>query len=168
MIATFWRCEYSYPQTMSPTVRARRIAYRFAACALRVIRPLVPIDWGGVKCVLTDRGSVLLVRHTYGHREWDLPGGGRRRGEPFAETARREMSEELGLTDLQWRPLGTLHTHSERHRQTLRIYGAEAASPAITLDLGEIETAAWFALDALPVPTARFVRPILDGARPLL
>jgi 8-oxo-dGTP pyrophosphatase MutT (NUDIX family) len=168
MIATFWRCEYSYPQTMSPTVRARRIAYRCAALALRVIRPLVPIDWGGVKCVLTDRGSVLLVRHTYGHREWDLPGGGRRRGEPYAEAAAREMGEELGLTGLSWRSLGTLHTRSEHHRQTLRLYGAEVAAPELTLDLGEIETARWFPLDGLPAPTARFVRPILDGARPLL
>jgi 8-oxo-dGTP pyrophosphatase MutT (NUDIX family) len=159
---------YSYPQRMTPTIRARRVAYRFAAVLLRLIRPLVPIDWGGVKCVLTDRGSVLLVRHTYGHRGWDLPGGGRRRGEAPGDAARREMGEELGLTGLDWRPLGTLHTRSEHHRQLLHLYGAEVVAPSLTLDLGEIETAAWFHLDALPVPTARFVRPILEGIRPLL
>jgi 8-oxo-dGTP pyrophosphatase MutT (NUDIX family) len=168
MIATFWRCEYSYPQTMSPTVRARRVAYRVAARLLRVIRPLVPIDWGGVKCILTDRGRVLLVRHTYGHREWDLPGGGRRRGESPAAAAAREMGEELGLHGLPWRPLGTLRAHIEHHRQTIHIYGAEVTAPQLELDLGEIACAAWFALDALPDDAARLVGPILDGARPRL
>jgi 8-oxo-dGTP pyrophosphatase MutT (NUDIX family) len=152
---------------MPPTIRARRLAYRIASALLRVIRPLVPIDWGGVKCVLTDRGSVLLVRHSYGCREWDLPGGGRRRGEAHADAARREMDEELGL-EVCWRPLGVLHARVERHRQTLHVYGAEVAAPKLTLDLGEIATASWFPLDALPDRTARFVRPILEGARPLL
>ena len=153
---------------MAPTIRARRLAYRVAAQLLRFLRPLVPIDWGGVKCVMTDRDRVLLVRHTYGHREWDIPGGGRRRGEPGAAAARREMGEELGLHDLAWRPLGAVHFRIERHRQTIEIYGAEVRDPALTLDLGEIETAAWFPLDRLPAETSRFVRPILEGAAPLL
>src|ERR1700744_4950326 len=153
---------------MPPTIRARRLAYRIAALLLHVIRPLVPIDWGGVKCVLTDRGSVLLVRHTYGNRDWDLPGGGRRRSETHADAARREMGEELGLDGISWRPLGVLHARAEHHRQTLHVFGAEIASPALTLDLAEIATASWFALDALPQDTGLFVRPILDGARPLL
>jgi 8-oxo-dGTP pyrophosphatase MutT (NUDIX family) len=153
---------------MPPTIRARRLAYRIAASMLRVIRPLVPIDWGGVKCVLTDRGRVLLVRHTYGNRDWDLPGGGRRSGETAADAARREMREELGLDGLRWRPLGVLRAHVEGHRQTLHLYGAEVAAPALTLERAELETASWFPLDELPVKTAKFVRPILDGARPLL
>jgi 8-oxo-dGTP pyrophosphatase MutT (NUDIX family) len=153
---------------MPPTIRARRLAYRIAALMLRVIRPLVPIDWGGVKCVLTDRGRVLLVRHTYGNRDWDLPGGGRRSGESHAEAARREMGEELGLDGVPWRPLGVLAAHVEGHRQTLHIYGAEVTEPTLTLALAELETARWFPLDQLPARTAKFVRPILDGARPLL
>jgi 8-oxo-dGTP pyrophosphatase MutT (NUDIX family) len=153
---------------MPPTIRARRFAYRIAAQLLRVIRPLVPIDWGGVKCVLTDHGSVLLVRHTYGNRDWDLPGGGRRRGESNADAARREMDEELGLEGLSWRPLGVLRARSDRHYQTLHVYGAEVAAPELALDLGEIATASWFPLERLPDRTATFVRPIIDGVRPLL
>ena len=153
---------------MPPSIRVRRLAYRIAAGLLRVIRPLVPLDWGGVKCVLTDRGSVLLVRHTYGGRDWDLPGGGHRRGETHEDAARREMHEELGLDGLRWRPLGVLHAHVERHRQTLHLYGAEVTAPVLTIDRGEIAVVSWFPLDALPEQTARFVRPILDGARPLL
>ena len=153
---------------MPPTIRARRLAYRIAALLLRVIRPLVPIDWGGVKCVLTDRGSVLLVRHTYGDRSWDLPGGGRRRGEAHADAAQREMGEELGLDGVAWRPLGVLQAHAEGHRQTLYLYGAEVVAPRLELELSEIEIASWFPLDRLPAQTATFVRPILDEVRPLL
>jgi 8-oxo-dGTP pyrophosphatase MutT (NUDIX family) len=154
----------AYSQLMSPVIRARRLAYRVAAQLLRVLRPLVPIDWGGVKCVLTDGDRVLLVRHTYGSRAWDLPGGGRRRGEPPAAAARREMHEELGIDGVPWRPLGQLHARAERYQQTIQIYGAEVSDPMLTLDLGEIAVACWFRLDGLPPDISRLVLPILDGA----
>jgi 8-oxo-dGTP pyrophosphatase MutT (NUDIX family) len=149
---------------MSPSIRARRLLYRLAAVLLRLIRPLVPIDWGGVKCVLTDGDRVLLVRHTYGSRAWDLPGGGRRRGEPPVTAARREMREELGIDGVPWRPLGQLHARAERYQQTIQIYGAEVSDPMLTLDLGEIAVACWFRLDGLPPDISRLVLPILDGA----
>jgi 8-oxo-dGTP pyrophosphatase MutT (NUDIX family) len=155
---------HAYPQPMSPAIRARRLAYRIAAQLLRVLRPLVPIDWGGVKCVLTDGDHVLLVRHTYGSRQWDLPGGGRHRGERSIDAARREMHEELGLAIDDWRELGRLRARRERHRQTIDVYGAELSSPTLELDLGEIEVAAWFACDQLPLDTGAFVAPILTGA----
>jgi 8-oxo-dGTP pyrophosphatase MutT (NUDIX family) len=149
---------------MPPRLRARRLLYRLAAVLLRLTRPFVPIDWGGVKCVLTDGDQVLLVRHTYGSRRWDLPGGGRHRGERSIDAARREMREELGLEIDDWRALGQLLARTERHRQTLDVYGAELSSPTLALDLGELQVAAWFALDQLPLDTATFVTPILAGA----
>jgi 8-oxo-dGTP pyrophosphatase MutT (NUDIX family) len=154
----------AYSQPMAPTIRARRLAYRVAAQLLRFLRPLVPIDWGGVKCVLTDGDRVLLVRHTYGSRQWDLPGGGRHRGERSIDAARREMHEELGLQIDNWRELGRLLARTERHRQTIDVFGAELSSPTLELDVGEIQVAAWFARDRLPLDTARFVAPILTGA----
>jgi 8-oxo-dGTP pyrophosphatase MutT (NUDIX family) len=149
---------------MAPAIRIRRLAYRIAAQLLRFLRPLVPVDWGGVKCVLTDGDQVLLVRHTYGSRLWDLPGGGRRRGERPVDAARREMHEELGLQIDDWRALGQLLARTERHRQTIDVYGAELSSPALELDLGELEIAAWFERERLPLDTATFVAPILTGA----
>ncbi len=149
---------------MSLSVRVRRLLYRLAAVLLHLIRPLVPIDWGGVKCVLTDGDRVLLVRHTYGSRRWDLPGGGRHRGERPIDAARREMHEELGLEIDSWQALGQLHARAEHHRQTIDVYGAELSSPALQLDLGELQVAAWFARDRLPLNTATFVTPILTGA----
>lgn len=52
----------------------------------------------GAACtLLDDRGDILLVRHTYGRRNWELPGGGSRPGEAPEATARRELREETGL-----------------------------------------------------------------------
>jgi len=48
--------------------------------------------------VLTDdAGRVLLVRHTYGRLNWEIPGGLAMPGETLDETARRELLEETGL-----------------------------------------------------------------------
>lgn len=52
----------------------------------------------GSACVIFDGGGrVLLVHHTYGHLNWELPGGGSEPWEAPDETARRELLEETGL-----------------------------------------------------------------------
>ena len=52
----------------------------------------------GVGAVILDRqGRVLLVRHSYGRRGWELPGGGRKSKESLDEAVRREVREELGV-----------------------------------------------------------------------
>lgn len=52
----------------------------------------------GAACAIFDGdGRVLLVRHTYGRLNWELPGGGSEDGESPDETASRELLEETGL-----------------------------------------------------------------------
>jgi 8-oxo-dGTP diphosphatase len=52
----------------------------------------------GAACViLDDDHRVLLVRHGYGHLNWELPGGGALQDEDPASTALRELEEETGL-----------------------------------------------------------------------
>jgi 8-oxo-dGTP diphosphatase len=52
----------------------------------------------GAAAILQDeRGWVLLVRHTYGHLNWELPGGISEEGESILETVLREVLEETGL-----------------------------------------------------------------------
>lgn len=52
----------------------------------------------GAACVIfDDAGRVLLVHHTYGRLNWELPGGGSEPREAPDETARRELLEETGL-----------------------------------------------------------------------
>lgn len=49
-------------------------------------------------------GQIMLVRPTYRDDTWEIPGGGTEHGEQPLETARREVTEELGLV----LPLGRL------------------------------------------------------------
>src|SRR5678815_3141072 len=60
--------------------------------------PSVPLAAIGAACAIFDRSHrVLLVHHVYGHRNWELPGGGSEVGESPDETAGRELFEETGL-----------------------------------------------------------------------
>ncbi len=53
---------------------------------------------GAACAIVDDSGRVLLVHHTYGRLNWELPGGVAEPGEAPDETARRELLEETGLT----------------------------------------------------------------------
>jgi 8-oxo-dGTP pyrophosphatase MutT (NUDIX family) len=146
---------------MRLSLQARRVAMRLAYAGLRtywfVARPSIV----GVKCVLTHGDDVLLVRHTYGNRSWDLPGGTVRRREVPRDAARREMNEELGRRIEDWIPLGELFVNTSHHDDNLHLFQARVADPAVELNLTELAEAAWFPRDALPADLARFVRPIL-------
>jgi 8-oxo-dGTP pyrophosphatase MutT (NUDIX family) len=139
----------------------RRQSYRVAHRLLRawwfVRRPALH----GVKCVLTDGQRVLLVRHTYGHREWDLPGGNVRRSEVAEEAASREMEEELGIRVDRWDALGDMLRISYGCKDTLHCFHAELNDPTLVLDGAEIHAARWFPAHELPAKLGRHVRPIL-------
>ena len=142
----------------------RRLGYRFAYAGLRLYWLLIRPELRGVKCVLTDGERVLLVRHTYGHRGWDLPGGSVKRGEAPEAAARREMNEELGLSIDNWQPLGEFALTIDHHRDTVNCFQAELADPVLTLDLGELAAASWFPRQALPGDLGRYARGILKQA----
>jgi len=142
-------------------VALRRLIYRIGYRVLQIVWFLSRAHLTGVKCLITDVDALLLVRHSYGHRSWDLPGGTVRRGEPPVHAARREMAEELGLGAVDWEPIGELHIEEGRRRDTLHCFRAEIASPALTLDRGELLEARWFERAELPADLARYVIPIL-------
>ena len=52
---------------------------------------------GAAAVVLDPRKRVLLVRHTYGRLNWELPGGASELDETLEETAVRELREETGV-----------------------------------------------------------------------
>jgi 8-oxo-dGTP pyrophosphatase MutT (NUDIX family) len=126
-----------------------------------VARPRVQ----GVKCALTDGDKVLLVRHTYGHSEWDIPGGGIRRGEEPLAAARREMEEELGVQIDGLRPLGDISLRAYRAHDRIHCFHAELGAAKLTIDYGELADARWFARDQLPAELSRYVLTILDRLR---
>jgi len=68
-----------------------RLLYRINRLRCYVMRPITV----GVRLILSQDQTVLLVKHTY-QSHWYLPGGGVKRGETLEEAARREAAEDLG------------------------------------------------------------------------
>jgi argininosuccinate lyase len=142
-------------------VAARRLAYRAAFRVLQLSWLLRRPSKLGVKCRLTHQGRILLVRHTYGHRAWDLPGGAIKRNEAPRAAAQREMLEELGVTSDQWTQAGSVRGVVNHRRDTIYCFDAELASPAITIHEGELATASWFDRGSLPPNLGPYVAPML-------
>jgi 8-oxo-dGTP pyrophosphatase MutT (NUDIX family) len=148
-------------------IPVQRLGYRLAYAMLRVYWWIFRPASSGVKCVLTHRDEVLLVRHTYGPRGWELPGGSRKRNEDAATAATREMREELGLSVDSWQSLGHIEVVVDHHRDSLYCLKADVGSPAdgrpeLVLDLGELITAEWFRKAELPHPLGRYTRAVLE------
>ncbi len=142
----------------------RRLGYRLAYRVLQFVWWFTRPQALGVKCLLTDRDRILLVRHTYGSRAWDLPGGRLKRGESPLHAARREMGEELGLGWADWTSLGEMRGRVALRHDTIYIYRAELADPPLTLDRGELEVAAWFERTRLPAELGPYAAPIIAHA----
>jgi 8-oxo-dGTP diphosphatase len=150
------------------SVTVRRFGYRLAYRLLQAVWLITRPRKLGVKCVLTDGHRILLVRHTYGIRGWDLPGGGVRRGEAPERAVAREMHEELGVTPPpdRWIDLGTVRTRQDHRHDTIRLFSAALDRPvALKLDLGELSDAQWFARNELP-PIGALSREILRHLPP--
>jgi 8-oxo-dGTP pyrophosphatase MutT (NUDIX family) len=143
-------------------VPVKRLGYRLAYNGLRVYWWVFRPRSSGVKCVLTHQDEVLFVRHTYGPRGWELPGGSRKRGEEAEVTATREIHEELGLSVNDWRPIGSIEVVVDHHRDSLHCFQAEVGSPELDIDRGELAAAEWFPKQQLPRPLGRYTSAILS------
>ena len=144
-------------------VAVRRLGYRAAYRILQATWFFTRPRKRGVKCLLTQNDRILLVRHTYGRRSWDLPGGGVKRGEPPISAARREMREELGIQAADWSVAGELHGRQSFRRDTIYCFRAELTLPSLQLDRGELAAAHWFGRAALPTDLGPYVLPVLTG-----
>ena len=117
---------------------------------------------GAAAVIRDERGRVLLVKHAYGERNWELPGGRGETDESAEETARREAREEVGvgleemrLAGVYWEPSADMHHFVFRARLT--------GTPRVA-DEDEISDVGWFPHDALPRPVSDFtVRRVEDA-----
>jgi 8-oxo-dGTP pyrophosphatase MutT (NUDIX family) len=146
-------------------IRVFHVGYRVAYTGLRIYWFAARPEVDGVKCVLTNGPRVLLVRHSYGPREWVLPGGSIKRRERPVNAARREMAEELGLTIDHWESLGEVHGRMQYRHDRLHCFQAEVGDARVVPDQRELVAANWFSGDELPADAGRYVRPILRLAR---
>lgn len=65
--------------------------------------------------ILEKNGKILVVKHIFNFR-FGLPGGGRKFGEKFEEAARREIFEELGISNCKMKFLFGLNFGLHRHK----------------------------------------------------
>jgi 8-oxo-dGTP diphosphatase len=130
-------------------------------------------DWalrklGAAAVVLDSDGRVLLVHHTYGRLNWEIPGGASEPGESVVETALRELREEVGV-DAAAESLAGIYYDGEDDAHHFvfrcRIVGAE---PAPASD--EVSECRYWHPEALPRPisdfTVRRIEDAVDGRLP--
>lgn len=92
---------------------------------------------------------VLLIRHSYGHAGWMLPGGGLARGEAPLAAAVREVREETGCALGDAYEVTMLVEPLWGARNTVHIIAGQT-SDAPRPDGREVTTAAFFAPNDLP------------------
>ncbi len=123
---------------------------------------------GAACAVFDDRGWVLLVRHTYGRLNWELPGGGAEAGEAPDQTALRELLEETGLRGDLDRLTG-VYFEPETHRGPILHFVFTARAPAGVGPVPsspEIGESRYWPVDDLPAPMSDFTeRRIRDAMR---
>jgi len=119
---------------------------------------------GVAAVVLDESGRILLVRHTYGRLNWELPGGASEPGETFEETAVRELGEETGLAGQVGRLTGIYYKREDdSHHLVFRCTVENDSEPARPTS-AEVSDCGYWSPDALPRPISDFtVRRIEDA-----
>jgi ADP-ribose pyrophosphatase YjhB (NUDIX family) len=115
-----------------------------------------------VRCVVEHRGSILLIRHTYGDRRWRFPGGGVRRGETPEQAALREVKEEVGVGLRRVEMVGAYASRETGARDQVSCFRGEAAGPEFDIHRGEVREAGWFPADNPPADISPDARRVLE------
>jgi ADP-ribose pyrophosphatase YjhB (NUDIX family) len=105
----------------------------------------------GVQCVIQHGGAILLVRNTYGRRQWTFPGGYIKRSETAEAAIRREVCEEVGLCLESLQHLGTFEATINYKQDHVTVFAGVSADLRVTIDPGEILEARWFPPQDLPI-----------------
>lgn len=141
---------------------ARRALYRTAYPVLKVWWFVRRPHTEGVKVVLRDGDAAVFVRHSYGDRaSWELPGGGRRRGESAVDAARREAREELGVVVGELAHLGRI-AHRDYATAHLDGFMVDYDGQPLAPDLGELAEVRWAPLASPPQPLGPYAATFLE------
>jgi len=100
--------------------------------------------------VVLHKGRVLLVRISYAHRMWTIPGGRVGKRESWEDAAIREVKEETDIDVLDLRKFDEYYTDKEYKRDTVHCFYARTHNDSIKIDPIEITEAGWFFPGKLP------------------
>jgi ADP-ribose pyrophosphatase YjhB (NUDIX family)/rhodanese-related sulfurtransferase len=140
----------------------------WAAAGLPVHTHSGPVPLGASSVIVDPSGRVLLVHHTYGELNWEVPGGVLEAHESAEEGAVREAREETGvrlqierLSGVYWEPGWGA---SGGHHFVFRARLAAGSSEPTVADPAEISEIGWFARDAVPRPISDFTVQRIEDA----
>jgi len=118
---------------------------------------------GAAAVIFDGDGRVLLVRHSYGRRGWELPGGGRKPKESLEQAVFREVREELGVEALTAELRGVYYEPGvDQHHFAFRCRLPDGHDPKPSS--AEILDCGYFSVDGLPRPMNDFtIQRIMDA-----
>ncbi|MFG6477172.1 NUDIX domain-containing protein [Microbacterium sp. P06] len=129
-----------------------------------IVRQYVDHPGAAAIVAIDDEDRVVLIqqyRHPIHLREWEIPAGLLDvAGEPPADSARRELTEEVDLVAHRWQPLLTMHTSPGGSSEVLHIFLARdlvASSDAFEREDEEAD------IRVERVPLEQVVTGILEG-----
>ncbi|WP_051236468.1 NUDIX hydrolase [Paenibacillus pinihumi] len=110
----------------------------------------------GAAAIIQDaEGRVLLVRHSYGKKNWEIPGGLSEQDESSENTAIREVQEETGLVVTAGRLTGVYYDPEyDMHHFAFICSSADQELPKASSD--EILEVQFCDADHLPRPISDF------------
>lgn len=119
---------------------------------------------GAAAVILDTQGRVLLVKHSYGPLNWELPGGGAEQGESIVETALREVREETGLHVVAQHTTGIYYDTETDMLRFVFLCQSRDTTLVPRFEAEEISASAFWSPTALPRPISDFtVRRIADA-----
>ena len=112
----------------------------------------------GAKVIIKCGDKILLVKHTYGHKTWTLPGGGIQKSESPEAAARREVFEETDIRVVDLKYIGTFDLEYEHQKNHISCYLVELdILPTIHIDDFEIGDASWCPINAIPKSSSKTI-----------
>jgi 8-oxo-dGTP pyrophosphatase MutT (NUDIX family) len=117
---------------------------------------MTPKLMGSAAVILDTAGRVLMVKHSYGRLNWELPGGAAEANESPVETALREVREETGLEVVAKYTANVYYDTAEDFVHFVFVCDRVDASAEPRPDLAEITACGFWPVDRLPRPISTF------------